>query len=385
MKTKNLALMIVLLLALLGLARWMQQKPAGTAAPQKAQKLVTFDVNAADRIEVRAAGATSILARAAGAWVIDSLWGHPAKFDTIADNIRRLAEAEGLPVRGGERNLAEFGLDPAATNATDLTTIVFLGGGKPLGEVALGAPRLAQSAQGGYPDGHYVRGADQPVLLTKEYLAGFPRRGQDWADKELLSLSRSDIDYIMVQPADGGQYGLVSGTNGTLEILGLATGETAKAEGVEAVAGALQSLSWANLVDPKASDEQTGLAKPATYVAHLKSGLSYTVRIGGVSTQESGRIVRLSASFEKPEPPAANVTTNADGKVVDALKDFEAAAAETAKKAAAEQARLAPWTYVLSDYVAGNLIKPRAELVQAPTNTTPPAAEAPAAAAPAAP
>lgn len=367
MKAKNLFLLVIALAVLVGLARWNRSRTAGRAAPEAAQKLVAFDVNAADQITIASAGQTTVLARADEKWVVKNLWNYPADFAVIAENVRRLAGLEGLAIRGGEQTLAEFGLAPAATNqpGADLTAITFSAAGKELGQLALGAPRLSRAGggQGGYPDGQFVRAGSGPVLVVKEFLGGMPRRPQDWAGKELVSLAASEIEYVMVQLTNGVAYGLLADTNGTFRLSDLKTNETMNSEAVQGVAGALQSLTLVNVVDPKSTDEKTGLAKPSTFVARLKSGLSYTVKLGHASAPDNGRIALVNVGYEKPE------TAGAD-------------AADVAKKAVTEQERLGPWTFVISDYTASNLTKPRADLLQPVTNTPPPAAEAQAPAVP---
>lgn len=368
MKAKNLILLILTLAVLVLLARWNRSQNAGRAAAETAQKLVTFDVNAADQVTIASASQTTVLARADEKWVVKNLWNYPADFTAMAENVRRLAGLQGLAIRGGEQTLAEFGLDATATNqpGADLITITFSAAAKELGQVSLGAPRLSRAGggEGGYPDGQFVRAGQGPVLVVKEFLGSLPRRAQDWAGKDIVSVGPSEIEYLMVQLTNGVQYGLLSETNGTFQLSDLKTNETMNSEAVQGVAGALQSLTLVNVLDPKSTPEQTGLAKPSAYVAKLKNGLTYTVKLGNASASDNGRIAQVSVAYEKPE------VAGTDG-------------AEIAKKAVADQARLGPWTFVISDFVASNLTKPRADLLQAITNAPPPAAAVEEPAAPA--
>lgn len=370
MKAKNLFLLVIALVVLVGLAQWSRRKPAARAGAEKPQKLVTFDVNTADRITIASVGETTALTKAGADWKVASLWSFPADFATIADHVRRLAELEGLAVRGGEQALAEFGLDPAATNKPGASpvTVTFASGDRELGHVTLGEPRLAKGdgEMGGYPNGQYVRAGGGPVLLVKEFLGGLPRRPSDWARKALLNAARSDVEYVMVRLTNGAQYGLLSDSNGVFQLSDLAAGETMKSEAANDVAGALQSLSLVNVLDPAKPAADTGLDQPSVYVAKLKSGLSYTIKVGGVAAADNGRIIQIGVDYEKPAPPPA-VGTNAPP-----------AMADLSEQAKTDRERLAPWTFVISDWTAGNLVKPRADLIQPPTNTPPASASAPA-------
>ena len=384
MKAKNLILLIVALAVLAGLAKWTRSKPSGRTAPAVPQKLVTFDVNSADQLTIAAGPQTTVLARAGETWVVRSLWDYPADFTTLAEQVRRLAGLEGLPVRGGEQALADFGLAPAAaTNApaAELITVTFQSAGRELGVVNLGNARTGRddgSGMGGYPNGQYVRAAAGPVLLVKEYLGSLPRKPQDWITRSLVNVPKAEIEYLMVQATNGTSYGLLADTAGVFRVSGLTAGQEMKAELAESMAGALQNLSAVNVLDPKADPAATGLAHPATFVAKLKNGLTYTVKIGNPAAADNGRAVQLAVTYEKSEPPAPSITTNAAGVVTDAVKAFEERASAQAKQAQTEQARLAPWTFVVADYVAANFLRSREELIQPVTNAMPAAAAAPA-------
>ena len=375
MKAKNLFLLVLALVVLGGAAWWSQRKPAGPHRSDGPHKLVTFDVNAADRIAIESLGKTAVLARAGNDWTVRNLHDYPADFATIAEHVRRLAGVEGLVVRGGEATLAEFGLAPATTNAPgqDLVTVTFFAGAKPVGRVSLGAPRTSgeDGPQGGYPAGQFVRADGGPVIVAKEFLGGIPRRPQDWIRRSLVAAPRAEVEYVMVHLTNGLQYGLLSDTNGEFHLSGLKAGESMKKETADNVAGALQNLDIVNVLDPKTPAAQTGLDHASLYVSKLKNGLSYTVKLGAPWPADNGRVVQVDVAYEKPEPAAA-ASTNAPA----------AAAADTAKQAETEKARLAPWTFVISDYAATHLLSPREELVQVPTNA-PAATNAPLPGAPA--
>ena len=384
MKAKTLILLVIALAALAGLAKWTRSKPGGRTAPAAPQKLVTFDVNSADQLTITAGAQTTVLARAGETWVVRSLWDYPADFTALAEQVRRLAGLEGLPVRGGEQALVDFGLAPAAASnapASELITVSFQAAGRELGVVNLGNARTGRddgSGMGGYPNGQYVRAAAGPVLLAKDYLGSLPRKPQDWIARNLVNVPRGELEYLMVQATNGASYGLLADTAGVFRLSGLAAGQEMKAEVAESMAGALQNLSAVNVLDPKADPAATGLAHPATFVAKLKNGLTYTVKVGGPAASDNGRAVQVAVSYEKPEPPAPAITTNDAGVVTNAVKAFEQAAEAQAKQAQTEHARLAPWTFVVADYVAANFLRTREELVQAVTNPQPAAVAAPA-------
>ena len=384
MKAKTLILLVIALAVLAGLAQWTRSKPGGRTAPATPQKLVTFDVNSADQLTIAAGAQTTVLARAGEAWVVRSLWDYPADFTTLAEQVRRLAGLEGLPVRGGEQALADFGLATASASnapASELITVSFQAAGRELGVVNLGNARTGRddgSGMGGYPNGQYVRAATGPVLLAKEYLGSLPRKPQDWISRNLVNVPRGELEYLMVQATNGASYGLLADTAGVFRLSGLAAGQEMKAEVAESMAGALQNLSAVNVLDPKADPATTGLAHPATFVAKLKNGLTYTVKVGGPAASDNGRAVQLAVSYEKPEPPTPAITTNTAGVVTDTVKAFEQVAEAQAKQAQTEHARLAPWTFVVADYVAANFLRTREELVQVVTSPPPAAVAAPA-------
>lgn len=354
MKPKQLVLLILVLVALVALAKFSRCRASCRAPASKQATLVPFDLNEVQRFVIAGGSDTVAVSRAGGRWVVESMQNYPANFDQVADNLRRFTEVKGES-RGSDASLADqFGFIP--TN-TDYLLIKFeAAGAKPLGSVELGSPRTGAN---GYPEGQYARNADGQVILADQFLGAFPRRAEDWVEKTLLEIPQDGLAYVMVHNAGAEPYGLIPDSNGVWELTSVATNERPQREQIDQVAGALAHLQLAAIAPAGATN--TGLDAASTYVGRTTNSLVYTIRTGRKEEpQGRGRYASISVTSEGSD-------TN------------EAALAATAN------ARFANWTFILPEFACANLARPRTELLQPATNapaatapsTTPPAPSTP--------
>lgn len=383
MKSSTLIKLILALALLGGLAYWTTRK-APVSANQSAAvagKALAIDLNGIDGFIVASGTQTVTLAKTEGTWTVETLWNYPADFDRVVDQLRQLGALKvGNIMPGGENQLAEFGLAPDAgvTNEDGLVVVSFFGeGGKALSEVALGKPRLSRSGSPmseGYPDGQFIRVDQGPVMLVDQYLGGIPRQPQDWLDKDLINAARAEVRRVVIKRPDGSTYEVLQETAGTFTVPGLADGEEMKTAGAELLAGCLQNLALTSVADPKLADDKTGLNQAVEYMAELRDGTIYRIKVGNAQPDQFSRYARISADFTVPASPTTGITTNEQGEVVDPFVAFKKQAEETARKAVEQNSRLSKRLFLLPESACLNLTLPRDQLIgpkPSPTNTPP--------------
>lgn len=376
MKGKQLVILIVVAAALAGLAvltsRKEEQKTprgaiGGKVLPGLAQRL-----NEIQKVVVETPDATATVARVEGTWRVPAKFNYPADFGKLRALLSKLADLKTLqvlrttPAERGDLQLLTAA-DSGATNAASRATVLrFLDkDAKPVGTLHLGknrnrpAPEGAEG-MGGYPDSRFVMDDQGRVMLVGEVLYELAVSDKDWLDMEFLNINATDIvdlqvsgatngDFHLARPPSGGELALVQPVPAGKEV------DTAK---LGRVGSALSYLRFDDIADPALPPDKTGLDKAVTFKARTAKGELYTLRIGGSVNGDARRHATVTVAFEAPPAPAGTTTNEAAAK---AHAETNAKAADAAK---AMNARLSPWTYLLSSYSTETLVMGLGDLLK---------------------
>lgn len=364
MTVKKLIGMALALILLVTVA--ILQKHSGSSASSgKSGKQTTLfegiDLNAVTSINVDSGSNSVALVKSAGKWTVESLYGYPAAFNTLADTIRSAAQAElGSPVRSGNVAESEYGL------GADAKKIELKEGDKTVASIEVGSNRKS-SDPSAYASQFYTRLADDSAIYLVDYDFGsFSDKSEDWIDKDLVQVPSKELIEIKTDDVD-----LTSdGSGWKLADLDPAT-EEFQAPVARRLQTALQYLYCASVADPAKSDKDLGFDTPARYTARTGDGFTYRVTFG--ATTDKGRYVRLAVEYAKPKPPAApaaDAEPAAQDEYKKALDTYNTTTAANAKKAVELNAKLSNWTYLINTYTANGMTIPRSELVKAKTSST---------------
>jgi hypothetical protein len=362
MKGKQLVILIVVAAALAGLAvltsRKEQRKNPRGAAGSKVLPGLAPRLNEIQKVVVETSDATATVARVEGLWRVPGKHGYPADFGKLRALMNKLADLKALqvlrttPAERGDLQLLTAA-DSGATNAALRSTALRLldKDAKPVGVLHLGKSRNRPAPEGaegmgGYPDSRFVMDDQGRVMLVGDVLYELAASDKDWLDTEFLNVNAADIvdlqvsgvtngDFRLVRPASGGELALAQPVPAGKEA------DTAK---ISRVGSALSYLRFDDVSDPGLTPDKTGLDKAVIVKARTAKGELYTLRIGGTVNGEARRHATVTVAFEAPPAPAGTTSNEAAAK---AYSESTAKAAEAAK---AMNAKLAPWTYLLSSY-----------------------------------
>ena len=386
MKAKQLGILVVVAVLLVGLAVWKNRKETRPSEAQAAAgKLLLPDlpVNDVERLVIASPSGTAVVERADGAWRVPAKFGFPAGFTKIRDLIRKLADLKALQrVQVSANQLAGLHLalpcDPGAASADALATTLTLQGkgGKTLAALRLGKNRMRsapaeEGMPGGYPDGRYVATDRDHVFLIGETLDEAAAADKDWMNTEaFVNVDGESVTSIDVAGTTNGAVHLERpATGGDLTLKTIPAGKEMDSAKVNRLKGALAYLRFDDLADPKIAAD-AGFDKPVTYKSVTKKGEVYTIALGKFDKADK-RYAKIGVSFD----PAAFVssapaTTNAAADA--ATKATELKKAEESANALNE--RVSPWVYLLDRYVAESMTMGADDLV---ANKPPPPAPEP--------
>lgn len=302
--------------------------------------LTAIDLSEVQKLEI-GGEKKLVLESADGGWVIRSLFGYPADIAKIRENLLKLKDLKIGHVATGKKLEKPVLVD--LQNAS----------GKSLATLCLGEKHMRQSSGemdplgggGGFPDGRYVAaGGGDTVALVKETLDAFDGDPKSWTETQICSVPAADITDITL--TGSGQTVKLSKKDGAWTLAGLGEKEEFDTSKSYALESALSYLNFNTVADPALTDEKLGMTTGSVYHVSLKTGESYTARIGSPIDAGTDRTFKISASFS---PVGTNATENA----------------ELAKKVETFNGKAGKWTYVIPAYNAENMIKRRADLVKA--------------------
>ena len=168
--------------------------PGGLAFPGLAERL-----QAAERIEIRKADATLVLARQGDAWGLPDKGGYPVRADKLREMLVGLTElrlAEARTADPGQH--ARLGVDdPDRPGSTALLLRVLDGQGTPLAELILGRRRVR--TQGNVPESIYVRRPGESQAWLAEGRLAADADPQLWLDRDIANLPAERVRRVEVR------------------------------------------------------------------------------------------------------------------------------------------------------------------------------------------
>ncbi len=364
MKLKTLLILICVAAVFAGLAHMTSRRQARPAPADFGQPLL--DAIPLDRVAgvaLQAPAATVTLSRGLDGWQVDEYHGYPAdtaRLRRLLLSLVDLKAGQRVPVDSG--TLAELELTPET--ATRLTLTDEAGG--VLASLRLGATRTGQAQDhammgfGPMPDGRFVSPDDgQSVFLVRETLHEVDAiRPRDWVRRELLSVPGGELAGIRITGPDRAPVALRRDADDRWSLADPAAGETLDRSKHFAVEGALAHLQLAGVADPDLPDTDSGLDNPVAFEAQSKQGITYRIALGNRHVGGNDRYGRIRVATE----PEADDDEAEDEDDADATERLAALRQE----AAALDARLSPWIFILPAYQADSMMRERESLLKEP-------------------
>ncbi len=356
MKPKTLIRLLITLAVLAAAAIWLWTSNRAGPAPVTGQRVLRVaDINTLTRVDLSSGTQRVELARGEAGWTVANRWNHPANFDQIAETLRALDGLRvGELIRGGESLLEEFGL---TDKGPALPALVKLYGadGKVADELLIGAPRATAAGPAGFslPDSRYMRQGRGPVLLVEPYMDEVRRRPSDWLDRTLVDVRAGDIQSMTAVPTNDYLYAVNRAGEGAFAGVNALEGKPINASGADLWFRAFQGVAATDVVDPGLPHATLGREEAEVAIARTTNGVVYRVELGATANAEGDRYAWFGVDYEGPD---------------------EEAYAGVRAEAERLKARLAPWTYTISDSQAKKFLFLKEQLIAA----EPPAAEAPA-------
>lgn len=396
MSPKLFIRLIMVLAAVAALALWLNKKDdkitvegfsAGNAV------FSSLDVNSVNRIDIRSMLGTSVLARTATGWVVESMHQYPAKFDQVAGFLRKLNDMEvGQIYRGGTDDVSELGLAHELSSPDQMVItigtaskvdayVLFIG--------SLKQPREASARGMGMPQGRYIRIGEGPALLVDELFYDVPASSRDWADNQLLNIPLGDIaQYAIAGMKD--EFIIRRDEDGNFMVGRLAENESVDQTSVQNALQMFGSLQFVSIANPALSDEATGLSNPEMLTATTKDGFVYKILIGAAVSNDFMRTIKINVGYQPaPEPDKSQADIAADRefksgegvdeaearqknreiKYTEMLAAYHAAQKDNETEAARRNERYQKWRYQIPASTVDQIMPVKSTLIKVAATT----------------
>lgn len=371
MKGKQLAIILVLLVVLGGVALYVKSRNSASwskTATASSGKVLDFPLNDVAQLTIKESGAELNLAKKDDLWTVKERADYPADFEKISALIRKLWELKPVQdVKAGPSQLARLQLTEPAPGSTNGALLdLKSAGGKRLAALLLGKKNLRNPDQpasegGGIAVGRYVMAQDgsNRVFLVSDAFEEIQMKPEQWLSRGFIKIENPksiavavnapDMKWKIVRDAAASPWKLADAKPG--EEL-----DTAKASGVASI---FAYGSFADVLGPDAAAAETGLDKPST--AHIETfdNFTYDLKIGKLMGENYPVLVSVKAVLPK-ERTAAAAEKPEDKTKLD--QEFQTKQKQLTDKLATEQ-NLPARPYLIAKPTVEQLFKERAALL----------------------
>jgi hypothetical protein len=380
MKGKQLAIVLVLLVAVGGVALFLNHRNAASwssSATEANAKIFNFPLNDVSHITISGSGAELNLFKKDDVWKVKERSDYPASFELISGLIRKMWELRAAqevqigPSQFGRLQLVDPGQDPNSGTLLELKG----NGDKRIAALLLGKKYLKKSDQSsgesaGIPAGRYVRTVDSPnrVVLIGETLDEIDPKPEHWLNRDFIKIENpKSITLAGATPERN--WRITRETASTPwkfpEAKPSEELDTAKAS---ALGTAFAYASFADVMAPDVKPEETGLDKPSTATIETFDNFVYTLRIGKLIGENYPVLVAATATLPKERTPRKEEKPEDKAKLD---QEFQTRQVQLADKLAKEQ-KIENRPYLIAKATVEQLLKDRGTLVAQETPTPSP-------------
>lgn len=371
MKGKQLAIVLVLLVALGGIALFLRSRNSASwsnTATTSSGKILDFQLNDVSHVTIKESDTELNLVKKDDVWTVKERADYPADFTKVGGFIRKLWELRPVQdVKVGPSQLGRLQLTEPAPGANNGTLLDLKGAGdKRLAALLLGKKYLKNSDQpasegGGMAAGRYVMGQDgsNRVFLVSDTFDDTQTKPDQWLSHDFIKIENPK-SIAVAGTAPGVNWKLVrDAANSPWKLADAKPGEeldNAKASGVASI---FTYGSFADVLSPDAPATETGLDKPSTVRIETFDNFSYELRIGKLTGENYPVLVSVKGELPKERTPAADEKPEDKAKLD---QEFQTKQKQLTEKLANEQ-KLPARPYLIAKATIDQMLKDRASLM----------------------
>lgn len=373
MNSKQFLKILIAVVVIGGIGFWLNQNRQGAwkdaAGGGGAKVLGEFDVNDVAGLTIKNSDGELNVSRKNDVWVVAERGDYPARFSTVVDFIRKVADLKVVQSQQiGESAYARMEVnEPGAEQGAGTLVELKDAEGKAVQSIILGKEVMktpeANSPFGSteFAVGRWVLNqADTSSILTvSETFSDADTDAKDWVNKDFVKVAKlksvavtsptNDFSWTVSRETEGGEW----------QLAGLKKDEATDSSKLSAVGNPLGSPSFQDVV-VDAKDEGTGLDKPVSIKLATFDGFTYEVKIGKATDDNDYHFqITVDAKLADKREPGKDEKEEDKAKLD---KEF----AENRKKLEdklAKEKQFSKWTYLVSKWTVDAFFKKRSEFM----------------------
>lgn len=378
MKRNQLALVLILLVALGGVALFLRSRSSASwssSATESSEKILSFPLNDVARLTIKTGGAELNLVKKEGTWSVLERADYPADFGKVAGLLRKLWELRAAQdVKAGHSQLGrlqllEPGSDPNSGTLIDLKD----GSAKPLGSLLLGKKQSQTSTQpfggGALARGRYAMSPNHAdrVYLVSESFDEVQSKPELWLNRDFLKMENAkSIALAGIAPTMNWTISRET-PSGPWTLLATKPGEELDSTKANTLSSYAASPSFVDVLSPDAPPAETGLDKPSTLTIETFDGFDYELRIGKLMGANYPVLVAVKGSIPNERKPVAEEKPEDKAKLD---QQFQEKQKQLGEKLAKEE-KLAGRPYLIAKATVEQLLKERGALLKPASSPSP--------------
>lgn len=386
MKGKQVAIVLVLLLALGGIALFLQQRNSASwseSATASSSKVIDFQLNDVTAVTIKEGTTELSLVKKDDVWGVKERADYPAAFEKISSILRKLWELRPVQdVKVGPSQLGRLQLEePGQASGKGILVDLKGAGDKRLAALLLGKKHLRNQEQpgiegGGFPVGRYVMGLDgsNKAFLVSDTFDEVQTKPEQWLNHDFVRAENPKSIAVMGTTAGVNWKLTRDSATAPWKLADLKAGEELDNSKASAVASLFMSPSFTDVLPPDAPVSETGLDKPSIVKIETFDGFSYEFRIGKLSGENYPMLVSVKADLPKERTAAADEKPEDKGKLD---QEFQTKQKQLNDKLEKEQ-KLPARPYVMMKATIEQMLKDRASLMAEKKSPSPADAASPA-------
>jgi Domain of unknown function (DUF4340) len=368
MKGKQLAIVLVLLLAFGGVALLLSRRNADSwsnTATAAGGRILNFPLNDVSHLTIKDGNAELNLIKKEDVWRVRERADYPANFDLIGDLMRKLWELRPVQeLKIGASQLARLQLvEPGASSSSGTFVDLKGEGDKRFAGVLLGKKQLRnpdQPERAGIAAGRYVKADNSNrVFLIAETFDAVDPKPERWLNRDFIKIENvKSITMAGATPAMNWKL-TREASSAPWKLLDAKLGEELDATKASSLENIFANAGFADVLAPDAKTAETGLDKPATVTYETFDNFVYVLRIGKLAGENYPVLVSIKAELPESRTPAK------DEKAEDKTRldqEFQAHHKQLADKLAKEQT-LENRPYLIPKFTIDQLLKDRSTLL----------------------
>jgi hypothetical protein len=345
-------------------------------------KVVNFQLNDVAHITIKEEAIELNLVKKTDGWVVSERADYPANFEQVSRLLQKIWDLKPVQnLQVGPSQFARLDLVEPGTTAKSGTLLDLKNNNeKRMAALLVGKQYMRKSTQSfgevNYPAGRYVMAEDgsKRVALVSDALQDVTTKPERWLNHDFIKIEKPKMISLQATTPTMNWKLLRENDSAEWKFGDSKPGEEVDETKASGLASSTANLTFADVLDPHATANVTGLDKPITATIETFDGFTYTLKIGKLD----GDKYPVTLSLEAVLPVQSTVSPNEKPEEKKKLEDEFQARKKALEAKLAKEKKFEGRPFLIAKYNIQQVLKNRVDLIKgtpSPTPSAPPSGQ----------